>query len=298
MSGKESYSVDVQQRIGDVEVLRYILCILFFSYVTPSYAKQLVVPGGTQVYIEPSELITSKRGENNVGEIIRASVWRNVVVDGHIVIKAGAPAVARITEIKRRNIAGKKGQLKVAAVSARGIDGSDVLLDGGYHEEGKSRVALSVTLFLLVAWPLIFIPGKNAVLGPGNIFDGEVQDDVTVDVTGSRPILKLDMGDEGEFFADVMYDAINPEEKLKLLPIEIKQCGKQINNPRVVTVNGELLEKPIEMEVETLVQEDNCNVATASLKFKTLIKKFQLGINRFEVESAGQTKEIIFQAEM
>jgi hypothetical protein len=36
------------------------------------------------------------------------------------------------------------------------------------------------------------------------------------------------MSDEGEFFADVMYDAIDPEKKLKNLPIEINQCGKQV----------------------------------------------------------------------
>ncbi len=265
--------------------------------MTPSYAKQIIIPGGTQVYLELSELVTSKRGENNVGEIIRASVWRNVVVDGHIVIKAGAQAVGRITEIKRRNIAGKKGQLKIAAISARAINGDNILLDGGYHEKGKSRVALSVVLFLFV-WPFIFIPGKNAELGPGNVFDSEVQDDIAIDVTGSRPVLKLDMSDEGEFYADVMYDTIDLEKKLKFLPIEIKQCGKQITNPRVVTVNGELLKNPIDMEIESIVEEDDCSIAITKLKFKTLIKQFQLGINRFEVESGGQTTEIVFQAEM
>ena len=95
-----------------------------------------------------------------------------------------------------------------------------------------------------------------------------------------------------------MYDNIDPEKKLKLLPIEIKLCGKQISNPRVVTVNGELLKDPIDMEIESIVEEDDCSIAITKLKFMTLIKQFQLGINRFEVESGGQTTEIVFQAEM
>lgn len=283
-----------------VQMFRYILSILLFAYASPMWAKDIVIPAGTQVYIEPDELVTSKRGENNVGEIIRASVWRNVVVNGYIVIKAGAPAVARVSEIKRRNIAGKKGQIKIQAISARGVHGEDILLDGGYHEKGKSRVALSVTLFLLVAWPLIFIPGKNAEMGPGNVFDGEVQDDTYVDVSNARPVLRFDADDGEEFTADVQYDAIDPEEKLKQLPLEIRQCGKEIVNPRVVSVNGELLDDPIEIEMTKVVREDEegCVVALAELKFKTLVKKFQLGINRFEVESNGETSEIVFQAEM
>jgi hypothetical protein len=281
-------------------MFRYLLSILLFSAVSPTHAMQLTVPAGTQVYLEPSELVTSKRGENTVGQIIRAAVWRNVVVNGHVVIKAGAPAVGRISEIKRRNIAGKKGQLKIQAVSARGVHGEDILLDGGYHEEGKSRVALSVTLFLLVAWPLIFIPGKNAEMGPGNVFDGEVQDDTLIDIADAKPVLKLAFDDGNEFTADVLYEAIDPEEKLKQLPLELTQCGKEIYNPRVVTVNGKLIDDPIDIDLTKVVREDQmgCVTARGELKFKKLVKQFQLGINRFEVESNSETAEIVFQAEM
>lgn len=281
-------------------MFRYLLSILLFSAVSPIHAKQIVVPAGTQVYLEPSEIITSKRGENDAGEIIRASVWRNVVVDGHVVIKAGAPAVGRISEIKRRNIAGKKGQLKIQAISARGVHGEDVLLDGGYHEEGKSRVALSVTLFLLVAWPLIFIPGKNAEMGPGNVFDGEVQDDTLIDLGDAKPVIRLALDNDSEFTADVLYEAIDTEKKLKKLPLHLKQCGKEINAPRVVTVNGKLIDDPIDIQLIEVVHEEQtgCSTAEGELEFKKLTKQFQLGINRFDVESNSETAEIVFQAEM
>ncbi len=279
-------------------MMRYLLCVLIFAYVSPIYAEQVVLPIGTQVYLEPGELITSKRGESNPGEIVPAQVWRNVVVDGYVVIKAGAPAIARISDIKRRNIAGKKGQLKVAAISARGVDGQDILLDGGYNEEGKSRVALSVSLFLLVAWPLIFIPGKNATLGPGNIFDGEVQEDTWVDVSGAKPEIKSETPEVAGLTADVMYDAIDPEKKLKNLPIQMIQCGSEVSNPRVVTVNGGPVKGAIELQVMKSVRKSDCTTAEAQLTFKKLLKQFQPGINRFDIESNGQTAEIILQAEV
>ena len=281
-------------------MFRYLLCILLFSYVTPGNAKQIVIPAGTQVYLEPSEIVSSKRGENNVGDTIGASVWRNVVVDGHVVIEAGAPAVGRISDIKRRNIAGKKGQLKIQAVSARGVHGEDIVLDGGYHAIGKSRVRRSVTLSLLVAWPLIFIPGKNAAMGPGNIFDGEIKDDTVINVGDAKPVLELTFDEDGGFSVDVLYEAIDPEKKLKQLPLEITQCGAEIYNPRVITVNGDFIKKPIDIELTKVVREDErgCVTATGKLKFKKVLKQFQLGINRFEVESNGETAEIVFQSEI
>jgi hypothetical protein len=279
-------------------MFKYVLSLLFFSYSSLATANQIRVPSGTQIYLEPREIITSKRGENNVGEIVRAEVWRNVVVDGQVVIKSGSPATARVSEIKRRNIAGKKGQLKLQAVTARAVDGQEIRLDGGYHEEGKSRVALSVTLFLLVAWPLIFIPGKNAELGPGNVFDADIREDTWVDVGNQRPILKLESDDGASFVADVDYEGIDPEEKLKLLPLVLRQCGKAIESPRVISVNDNSID-PIDIKVLTLTSEgDDCQVASAELTFKKLIKEFQLGINRFIVESSGDRSEIIFQAEM
>ncbi|PJA41279.1 MAG: hypothetical protein CO182_06940, partial [Lysobacterales bacterium CG_4_9_14_3_um_filter_62_6] len=46
-------------------------------------------------------------------------------------------------------------------------DGAEVLLDGGYDKSGKGNRALTWTLFAVVAIPLIFIKGKQAVLDPG-----------------------------------------------------------------------------------------------------------------------------------
>ena len=278
-------------------MFRYLWSLLLFCYAVPSSATEVILPAGTQVYLEPNEIISSKRGDNREGEIVLGTVWRDVVADGWVVIEAGAPAVGKITEIKRRNVAGKKGQIKIAAISARGVQGDDIPLEGGYHETGKSRVALSVSLFLLVAWPLIFIPGKNAQIGPGNIFDGEVAEDTAVDVSNSRMVTANAADNESGLSADVMYDTIDPDKKLKYIPIEIVQCGKEISSPRIVTLNGAPID-PLKLSLKSAKTTHNCTTATAEVEAKPLLKQFSVGINRFEVESNGQRAEIIFQGEV
>ena len=61
-----------------------------------------------------------------------------------------------------------------------------------------------------------------------------------------------------------------PNEKLKKLPVEIRQCGIAINNPKVITVNGELIDDPIELEVVKSVFREDCTTAETQLNFKKL----------------------------
>ena len=139
-------------------------CVLVLN----ATAAEVIVPAGTSVLAELDQQVISKKRKFNVGDIVRAHVWRNVVVDGKTVIKAGAPLTVRISHLKTAKVAGIKGDLELEAVSVRGIDNSEILLDGGYDKSGKGRKALSITMFALVAWPLIFIKGKNAQLGCGH----------------------------------------------------------------------------------------------------------------------------------
>lgn len=278
-------------------MLRYLLCLLVFSATTPAWAVEALLPAGTQVYLEPVDPVSSKRGESEVGDVVNTTVWRNVVADGYVVIEAGAPAVGKISEIKHRNVAGKKGQLRIAAISVRGVDGREILLDGGYHEAGKSRVALSVSLFLLVAWPLIFIPGKNAELGPGNIFDGEVQVDTPIDVSGAKRVPAPSPDDERRMRADVMYAVLEGEKKPKTLPIEIHQCAGEIPAPRIVTLNDLTIEA-VELEPVRSARREDCWTVETQTRLKPLMKQFSPGINRFEVESNGERAEVIFQVEI
>jgi hypothetical protein len=149
--------------------------VMAFLLPTAVFAQTAIIPTGTPVYGELDQQVVSKKKKFNVGDIVRAHAWRNVVVNGRVVIKAGAPMVLRVKHLKTAKIAGIKGDLDLEAISVRAADGSDIMLDGGYDKSGKGRKVLSITLFALVAWPLIFIKGKAARLPAGTVFDSAVQ---------------------------------------------------------------------------------------------------------------------------
>ena len=259
-------------------------------------AESVLLPAGTPIYGELDQRVISKKKKTEVGQIVRAHVWRNVVVDKQVLIRAGAPMVVRVSHVKGAKVAGIKGDLELEAVSARAVDGTEALLDGGYDHSGKGRKALSITMFLLLAWPLIFIKGKNAIAEPGTIFDCSVQADSVVTVEGAQPI-HVRLGDGKSLVIEPLYDEMDPEGKEKTLPLSLRLRATEIDTASVVTVNGEEV-KPIPLSLEAQKQEGDFTEVRGVLDLKKLAKHFRTGINRFEVEAAGARAEVILDVEL
>ena len=127
--------------------LKHTLYIFVSFFVTLSlviapvaYTAEAVIPDGTTVYLSTMQTVIGKKHETAVGDIVRARVWRDVVVDGQIVIKGGTPATVQVSSISSRKIFGIKGKMSLAAIQTSCVDGQTVYLTGGYNKEGKSRV--------------------------------------------------------------------------------------------------------------------------------------------------------------
>ncbi len=276
------------------------LVLFLVSVLIPNLAlaKKVTIPAGTPVYGELQEFISSKKKEGaRRGDIVRATVWRNVIVDGQIVLKAGAPLMLRIAEVKGAKMAGIKGKLSLDAVSATAVDGSQVLLDGGYMKEGRGRVAMTATLTALVAWPLIFIHGKHAELPPGTVIEAAVQSDVVVNVPeeAGRPSFVLNLKPSTE--VEVLYDKLAAEKKPKAVPVVLRSCETALDKASVVTVNDKPIE-PIALELQEGKRENDCYVVGGEIPLKPLVKHFVRGINRFEVEAGDVRTEVIFSVDM
>ena len=129
-----------------------------FAFALTADARSVRVSAGTPVYGELDEKVTSrtKRDGTSRGDLVSAHVWRDVVVDGRIVIPAGAPMMLRVGHVRKSNFAGVKGKLELEAISVELPDGTELPLSGGYDKSGHGRKALSITLAAVVAWPLIF----------------------------------------------------------------------------------------------------------------------------------------------
>jgi hypothetical protein len=55
-------------------------------------------------------------------QLVQGRVWRNVVVDGETVVRAGTPMVLRISDISKRRIAGRGGDVEIRAVSVTAVN--------------------------------------------------------------------------------------------------------------------------------------------------------------------------------
>jgi hypothetical protein len=57
------------------------------------------------------------------GQSVNAVVWRDVIVNGHVLIAAGTPVVTKVDVLKKRQIAGVKGQMTLGAYETQSVDG-------------------------------------------------------------------------------------------------------------------------------------------------------------------------------
>jgi len=148
--------------------------------------ETIVIPRDTLIYAQLQDDVTSKKKETNVGDVIRAQVWRDVVIDGEVVVERGAEMLLEVSYVKKARMLGRKGKLQLRALSVRAVDGSEIPLEGSYYQTGKGRKAATGTLAVAVAWPFVFLHGKHAVVPEGTVFTALVDHDAKVETWRER----------------------------------------------------------------------------------------------------------------
>lgn len=276
---------------------RAVAASMIVSLASGAAARVVKVPPGTPLYGELEERVTSRVEKDgwDEGDSVRAHVWRDVVVDGAVVIKAGTPLMVRIDSIKKAKIAGVKGKLELEAVSTTAADSSQITLSGGYDKSGHSRMGLSISLAAVVAWPLIFIKGKAAVLEAGTVFDAATEIPVDVDIASEAP-RKVKLSASG-LAVSVLYDEMDPQGKSKMLPVAIENCSGTVTDATVSSINGKAV-GVIPVVLGPATDDNGCRTARGTIDLKQLGEHFGKGINRFEVASGGQTAEVVLDIEL
>ena len=291
--------------------LKHTLHIFVSFFVTLSlviapvvYAAEAVIPDGTTVYLSTMQTVIGKKHETAVGDIVRARVWRDVVVDGQIVIKGGTAATVQVSSISSRKIFGIKGKMSLAAIQTSCVDGQTVYLTGGYNKEGKSRVGWSLGLSLLV-WPALFLPGKAAELPTGTVMDSFTSGAMTVSIQGKdkpRATINLRSIMSG-FSVEVLYDLLMEVKKPKYFDFLITTDLDAPSEFSIDVINNAEI-KPIELEVLSVEtdEENEERSIRANVEIKKLAKQFKKGINTFEIsyDDGGDrvAEEVILDIEM
>ena len=270
--------------------LSYLIsfCILFQAQV---FAAAIRLPADTRIYVSTEEDLIAKGDRVTQGQMVRAKVWRDVVINGHVLIPAGTPVVAKVDHVKGRQIAGVKGEMKIGAYELESIDGQTIQLSGGYHKEGKSRMALSITLGVLFILP-IFIPGKAAELPAGTVFDAYVDKSWHIDVGDSGTVKKINLTYLGsEIEAELLYDKLEEVEKPKYFDFEIIVPEEAPREFVIDRINSDEIE-PLKLKIISEEIEEDEAVVNAQIKIKTLIKKFAKGINSIEIANIGGDERV------
>ena len=276
-------------RIKNIASFITSFCILF--QVQVAYATGVKLSTNTRVYVSTTQELIGKRDQAQQGQSVTAQVWRDVVVNGHVLIAAGAPVIARVDEVKYRNIAGVKGKMTIGAYETESVDGQAIQLSGGYHKDGKSRMALSITLGVLFILP-IFIPGKAAELPAGTVFDANVDRNWDIDVGAAARIQTIDLSYfASDIDAELLYDKLESEEKPKYFEFQITVPVDAQRTFVIDRVNSEEI-KPLKLKVLSETMEDDEAIISAQIKIKTLIKKFKKGINTIEITNTGSDERV------
>jgi hypothetical protein len=257
------------------------MCLLFHTQL---YADSITLPASTRVYVETKEELIAKGDRVQQGQMVRAEVWRDVVINGHVLITAGTPVIAKVDKVKNRQIAGVKGSMTIGAYETEGVDGQVIQLSGGYHKDGKSRMALSITLGVLFILP-IFIPGKAAELPAGTRFDAYIDRSWQIEVPGASGSRKVNLTQfNSDISAELLYDKFEAQEKPKYFEFQITVSNYATKNFVIDRINSEDID-PIKLKNISENFDDDELVINAQVKIKTLLKKFAKGINTIEISN-------------
>lgn len=283
-----------------------LACALMSSQLLPAFSavESQALPEGTRIYMVTDKEVTSKRGEWDVGTVVPCRVWRDVEYEGKVFIKSGTSAACRIDKIKRRNMGGSEGKISIAGIDTRSVDGQNVMLSGGYNKEGSGRKAVVWTVGLLLLWPVLFVPGGQAELPPGTVFDVTTVNDLRLKPDASEVVAPRRVnlsGLVGGLSAEVMLDDLLQQSKPEVLRVRVSKEAPFPSSLSVDSVNGKSID-PIAVKLLNPTEVDGNVEAVGEIKLKPLAKHFQKGINRFEVafQESGERRgtEVILDVQM
>ncbi|ANM30065.1 hypothetical protein ABI59_11520 [Acidobacteria bacterium Mor1] len=268
------------------------LLIVSIGLVTPLQAgsgdagtASIDVRAGTNIYVVTQETLVGKKKQVSEGQVVACQVWRDVVVDGHVVIAEGTPVYVKVDEFKKSRIAGRRGKIALGAYEVQAVDGSTLRLGGGYLKQGKNRIARTAVLAGLVLLPLIFLKGKAAELPRHTVFDAHIDAGAVVEVGAENRVPETGETD-GPLGVAVDYERLETVKKPKVFDLLIRgaETGDRLE---VSAVNGAAI-PPIPLENVGLDADGRLR---ATVEIKPLSKQFRPGLNRFTVSTRldGQT---------
>jgi hypothetical protein len=178
------------------------------------------------------------------------------------------------------------------------------MLAGGYNKEGSGHKAVVWTVGLLLLWPVLFVPGGNAELPPGTVFDVTTVNDLKL--AAASPAVAaprvVDLRNvAGNLTAEFMLDDFIAQPKHDVFRIKLAKDGALPAKLVIDNVNGKPVDA-IPLTLKSPATKDGEATAVAEVSPKVLAKHFARGINRFEVayteDGQRHATEVVMDVQM
>jgi hypothetical protein len=155
----------------------------------PATAPMAVAPGaavnpemlhaGTPIALKMSETITTKGKKLEAGYLAHLEVMDAVRVNGVVVIPAGSPAIAEVTDVRNKGMWGKSGRINAHLLYVT-VGDRKIRLRGIFDDKGVTGTAGVVAAIAFVPVAGFFTTGTSATLPQGAAVNGFVDEDVTL----------------------------------------------------------------------------------------------------------------------
>ncbi len=163
-----------------MNLLKCSLAAGFAFVITASYAAR--IPQGTPVTLAFDQELHSKTAK--AGDVVHMYVKYDVLVNDHLVIKAGTKENATISSVSGRGKFGKNAQIRLALNPVMDVNGHHIPLqprNAGSSFKGSrtDHAALAAGAGVIVLGPIglvggLFISGKEVNVKPGDKLESEV----------------------------------------------------------------------------------------------------------------------------
>jgi hypothetical protein len=140
-----------------------------------------VLRAGTEVLLIMSESINSNDKSLRPGKMIRMQVANPITLGGAVVIPAGTPVTAEVTEVRHKGMWGKSGRIEARVLNAR-VGDRLVRLSGTFDDKGVTGTAGVVGAVVLLPIAGFFLTGTSANIPAGSGVKAFLDEDLRIAV--------------------------------------------------------------------------------------------------------------------
>ncbi|MCJ7645997.1 hypothetical protein MUO65_03705 [bacterium] len=151
----------------------------YLGIVEAVKAAVVSVPPGTRVLLRLEETVSPET--KSVGDQVTLSVVSDVVVNGKVVIAAGAPAAGEVTVSSKKGAVGKPAEIGFQVTSVMAVDGKSVPLRATRKAEGKSKMTEAIVVTILCCVLGLLMKGGEASFEKGLTIEAETSFPVSVE---------------------------------------------------------------------------------------------------------------------